>query len=140
MSVQAPVRPEIVTDEMLEYLDFQREIGGTQDEFGTRRRIAQEFDLSDEGSRQVLVYWKETNMFDTAPYKFIGTWSPEDEAIVKVEIDKHVAAKDAAINPWLFSHAGSDYFDARRATWDMGSLWATTAEGLAQKIAKYYAR
>ena len=76
-----------------------------------------------------------------APYGFSGEWTPEDEAIVKAEIDKHVnPTADAMFNNWRFSHYGGDHFDARRATWDMGSLWATTAEGLAQKIAEYHAR
>ena len=70
-------------------------------------------------------------------YEFVGEWKVEEERIVRVEIDKHVVPTN---NFWLFSHAGSDYFDARRDSWNMGSLWATTAAGLAQKLAEYYAK
>lgn len=72
-----------------------------------------------------------------APYGFVGEWTPEDETIIKTEIDKHVTPTvDAMFNNWRFSHYGG--FFAKRA-WDMGGINAVTAQELAQKIAEYYA-
>ena len=76
-----------------------------------------------------------------APYGFSGEWTPEDEATVKAEIDKHVTPTvDAMFNNWSFSHYVSGHYVAKRATWDMGGISAATAEGLAQQIAEYHAR
>lgn len=52
-------RPEIVTDEMLEYLDGLRESGVTN-MYGAGPYLEGRFNLSRQESSTVLVYWMET--------------------------------------------------------------------------------
>lgn len=52
-------RPEIVTDEMLEYLDNLRESGVTN-MFGAGPYIQNEFILDRKESHRVLRYWMES--------------------------------------------------------------------------------
>ena len=52
-------RPEIVTDEMLEFLDDLRE-SGTINMFGSAEFVADEFDLTTPAARQVTKYWMKT--------------------------------------------------------------------------------
>jgi hypothetical protein len=76
-----------------------------------------------------------------APYEFVGEWTPEDQATVKAEIDKHVTPTvDSMFNNWRFRTWDGTAFYAKRATWDMGGIVADTAAELAQHIADYYAR
>ena len=49
-------RPEICTDEMLQYLDDLRESGATN-MFGAGSYVADEFDLDKKDSSAVLLYW-----------------------------------------------------------------------------------
>ena len=49
-------RPEIVTDEQLEYLDDLRDSGITN-MLGAAPYVKDEFDLSDKEAREVLTYW-----------------------------------------------------------------------------------
>jgi hypothetical protein len=52
-------RPEIVTDDMLEYLDELRESGITN-MYGAAPYVRDEFDLSIGDARKVLSYWMST--------------------------------------------------------------------------------
>lgn len=52
-------RPENVTDDMLDYLDYLRETGITN-MFGAGPYVAAEFDLSEADARAVLSYWMRT--------------------------------------------------------------------------------
>lgn len=52
-------RPEVVTDEMLEYLDDLRESGVTN-MFGAAPYVQEAFDLSRREGKDVLLYWMET--------------------------------------------------------------------------------
>lgn len=52
-------RPEIVTDEHLEYLDGLRESGETN-MFGAIPFIEKEFGMSDVNARTILKYWMES--------------------------------------------------------------------------------
>lgn len=52
-------RPEIVTDEHLEYLDNLRESGVTN-MFGAGSYLQEEFGLNKTDARNVLTYWMET--------------------------------------------------------------------------------
>lgn len=53
------VRPEIVTDEMLEYLDRLRKSGVTN-MFGAGSYLRDEFGMSKNDSHKVLGYWMDT--------------------------------------------------------------------------------
>jgi hypothetical protein len=59
MSTPTTERPEIVTDEMLEYLDELRESAVTN-MFGAAPWVANAFDLELEDARRVLSYWMRT--------------------------------------------------------------------------------
>ena len=52
-------KPEIVTDDHLEYLDDLRESGATN-MFGAAPYLEDEFALSRKDARTVLVYWMES--------------------------------------------------------------------------------
>ena len=52
-------RPEIVTEEHLEYLDALRESGVTN-MFGAGSYIEEEFDLDYNSSKEILLYWMKT--------------------------------------------------------------------------------
>lgn len=52
-------RPEVVQDEHLRYLDALRESGITN-MFGAGEYLVEEFGLSREQARQVLLYWMKT--------------------------------------------------------------------------------
>jgi hypothetical protein len=52
-------RPEIVTDDMLEYLDSLRESGATN-MFGARPYVQRLFSLSKSDAGTVLSYWMQT--------------------------------------------------------------------------------
>lgn len=52
-------RPEIVEDEHLEYLDRLRESGITN-MFGAGSFIEEEFNLSREDAKEILMYWMES--------------------------------------------------------------------------------
>ena len=52
-------RPEVVTDEMLEYLDDLRE-SGEVNMFGAGQYIQRDFDLTRTQSRDVVLYWMAT--------------------------------------------------------------------------------
>jgi hypothetical protein len=50
------IRPAIVTDEHLQYLDELRE-GGTINMWGAASFLESDFDLSQEDAKAVLMYW-----------------------------------------------------------------------------------
>ena len=52
-------RPELVTEEMLVYLDVLRDTGDTN-MYGAGRYLEAEFGLNDGQARRVLVYWMTT--------------------------------------------------------------------------------
>ena len=52
-------RPEVVTDEYLEYLDELRESGVTN-MFGAGSYLEEEFGLTRNDARTVLMYWMNT--------------------------------------------------------------------------------
>ena len=52
-------RPEIVTDEQLEYLDDLRESGVTN-MFGAGPYVREEFSLDRRDAQQVVLYWMES--------------------------------------------------------------------------------
>ena len=52
-------RPEVCTDEMLEYLDELRESGETN-MFGAAPYVQEEFGLERDEARSVLFYWMHT--------------------------------------------------------------------------------
>ena len=52
-------RPEIVTDEQLEYLDGLRDSGATN-MFGAGRYIMAAFDLNSGDAKTVVLYWMES--------------------------------------------------------------------------------
>ena len=56
---QSNERPEVVTDDMLDYLDLLRETGATN-MFGAAPFVQEEFELSRDESRTVLTYWMRT--------------------------------------------------------------------------------
>lgn len=75
-----------------------------------------------------------------APYSFEGDWTKEDKALVGSVMDTYAPERvDATYNNWQLNCYGS-HFSARRATWDMEGLYATSAAGLAEKLASYYVR
>jgi len=53
------MRPPIVTDEHLQYLDDLRESGATN-MFGAGRYVEQEFDVSKSDASTILSYWMES--------------------------------------------------------------------------------
>jgi len=53
-------RPDVVTDEHLEYLDRLKESGVTN-MFGAGEYIEEEFNLSRKEAKEVLVYWMRTS-------------------------------------------------------------------------------
>jgi len=53
------VRPDIVTDEHLEYLDDLRDSGDTN-MFGAGSWVRQEFGFTEKESRLIVGYWKDT--------------------------------------------------------------------------------
>ena len=53
------MRPEIVTDEMLDFLDNLRKSGVTN-MWGAALYLEEEFPLSHEDAKTVLVYWMQT--------------------------------------------------------------------------------
>lgn len=59
MTTETTARPEVVTDEYLEYLDDLRE-SGIVNMFGARPYLQEEFDLSKEDASVVLNYWMKT--------------------------------------------------------------------------------
>ena len=72
------------------------------------------------------------------PYSFDGEWSESEKAAIEAAIDPHVPERvTPTFNNWAFSRYEWG-FSARRATWDMGSLHADSAQELAGKIAGYY--
>jgi len=75
------------------------------------------------------------------PYEFVGRWNDQDLAIVKAELDKHMLpVVDPMFNNWRITHFVSEHFVAYRATWEAGYyLSGSTAQELAEKLAKYYA-
>ncbi len=52
-------RPEVVTEDHLEYLDMLRESGATN-MFGAGAYLERDMDLSKSDARAVLAYWMET--------------------------------------------------------------------------------
>lgn len=52
-------RPEIVTDDMLEYLDELRD-SGVVNMFGSRPYVMEEFDLDSKEAQSVVSYWMKT--------------------------------------------------------------------------------
>lgn len=52
-------RPDLVTEEHLEYLDDLRDLGITN-MFGASPYLVKEFDLTEQEARQVLSYWMTT--------------------------------------------------------------------------------
>jgi uncharacterized protein YciI len=52
-------RPEIVTDEHLEYLDNLRESGATN-MFGAGPYVQKEFGVDSKTARTILAYWMES--------------------------------------------------------------------------------
>ncbi len=52
-------RPEIVTDELLDYLDDLRDSGVTN-MFGAGAYLEAEFDMTQRDARTVLFYWMRT--------------------------------------------------------------------------------
>ena len=52
-------RPEIVTDEQLEYLDALRESGATN-MFGAATYVQAEFGLTKVDARTILMYWMQS--------------------------------------------------------------------------------
>lgn len=74
------------------------------------------------------------------PYSFERDWTDDEKSAIHAAIDSHVPNLVApTFNNWLFSKWGPGHYYARRATWDMGGLHATTAQGLADQVAVYYA-
>lgn len=63
-------RPEICTDEMLEFLDDLRESGETN-MFGATPYVQDEFDLDKKDAKEVLLYWMDT-FTDRHPEKITG--------------------------------------------------------------------
>lgn len=59
MKEKETVRPDFVTDEMLEFLDELRESGDTN-MFGATPYIQSAFPLERVEARAVLVYWMDT--------------------------------------------------------------------------------
>ena len=59
MSIATPQRPEIVTDEHLEYLDDLRESGETNT-FGASEYIEYWFDNSKNEARIIAKYWMKS--------------------------------------------------------------------------------
>ena len=59
MNEEQAERPEIVTDDMLEYLDFLRESGVTN-MYGAGVYLEAEYDMSRQDARTVLSYWMHT--------------------------------------------------------------------------------
>ena len=59
METKAEVRPDVVTDEHLEYLDALRESGATN-MFGAGAWLRGEFGLTEKESHVVLDYWMGT--------------------------------------------------------------------------------
>lgn len=53
------MRPDYVTEEMLEYLDELRESGETN-MYGAGPYLIKDFSVNPEIARQVLMYWMET--------------------------------------------------------------------------------
>ena len=53
-------RPEIVTDEHLEYLDELRK-SGTTNMFGAGEYVEAEFGLSRKDAKQILMYWMSSS-------------------------------------------------------------------------------
>ena len=56
---EKPERPDIVTDEMLEYLDDLRESGETN-MYGAGSYLRMEYGLEKADAKQVLSYWMRT--------------------------------------------------------------------------------
>ena len=52
-------RPEVVTDDMLEYLDSLRESGAIN-MFGAGSYVQEEFCLSRRDAKTVVLYWMQT--------------------------------------------------------------------------------
>jgi hypothetical protein len=52
-------RPEIVTDEHLEYLDWLRDSGQTN-MFGAGQYLEMKFDVSKRDAKTILLYWMDS--------------------------------------------------------------------------------
>lgn len=59
MTTTTTERAEFISDAMLEYLDYLREIGETN-MFGAAQDVGDEFSLSRSDARAVLSYWMRT--------------------------------------------------------------------------------
>ena len=59
MSIATPQKPEIVTDEHLEYLDDLRE-SGEINMFEAGEYIEDEFNISKDEARTIIMYWMKS--------------------------------------------------------------------------------
>ena len=76
-----------------------------------------------------------------SPYTFSENISEADRATIEDVFKRYLEAKvDSMFNSWHVWYVAPDCYCAKRATWDMGIFFATTAQALADQIGEYYRR
>lgn len=74
------------------------------------------------------------------PYSLEGDFTPDEREAIESALRPHVPASvDAMFNNWRISKFSSGHFYAMRATWESG-MGAGSAQEMAEKLSKYYAR
>jgi len=72
---------------------------------------------------------------------FEGDFTDEEISVIEGVMENHVPARVyASFNNWRICKYASGLYTARRATWTMDSITASTAWDLARKISDYYTR
>jgi len=74
------------------------------------------------------------------PYSLEGDFTPDEREAIEGALRSHVPANvDAMFNNWRISKFSGGHFYAMRATWESG-MSADSAQEMAEKLSKYYAR